>query len=407
MSNKVLNIFTIDFPYNNGEPFLKNEIEVLAKSFEKIIVFPMNFKDTKIKCQLPDNIVVQHETIFDSYNRLSVFGRNFFLIITIFFSEILKTPFKKQYLFNFRKHFNILLHRVNAAKKLAPIFNSQDQKHLVYTYWFTQWTLIFSIINSKQKNISLYTRIHGMDVYEDQHADKGFFFPFRYFQAKQIKKVIAISENGRDHLLKVSPQFNHKVEVNRLGVLHHGINPNNSEGEFVLVSCSSFQSYKRVHLILEILKKIYFPIRWIHFGDSEERKLVEKTFNDIPSNVTIDLMGYVSNTSLMEFYRKNHVDLFINVSETEGIPVSIMEAMSFGIPCIATNVGGVNEIVNNTNGFLVKKYFNNDQVAEFIINYNKLDVLKKNVFRDQALNTWRSLYDQQTNCDDLIKILKS
>ena len=118
-------------------------------------------------------------------------------------------------------------------------------------------------------------------------------------------------------------------------------------------------------------------------------------------------MGYVSNTSLMEFYRKNHVDLFINVSETEGIPVSIMEAMSFGIPCIATNVGGVNEIVNNTNGFLVKKYFNTDQVAEFIINYNKLDVLKKNDFRDQALNTWQSLYDQQTNCDDLIKILKS
>jgi glycosyltransferase involved in cell wall biosynthesis len=109
----------------------------------------------------------------------------------------------------------------------------------------------------------------------------------------------------------------------------------------------------------------------------------------------------------MEFYRKNHVDLFINVSETEGIPVSIMEAMSFGIPCIATNVGGVNEIVNNTNGFLVKKYFNNDHVSEFIINYNKLDVLKKNEFRDQALNTWQSLYDQQTNCDDLIKILKS
>ena len=246
-----------------------------------------------------------------------------------------------------------------------------------------------------------------MDVYEDQHADKEFFFPFRYFQAKQIKKVIAISENGRDHLLKVSPQFTHKVEVNRLGVLHHGINPNNSDVEFVLVSCSSFQSYKRVHLILEIVKKIDFKIKWIHFGDSEERKLVEKTFKDIPFNVTIDLMGYVSNTSLMEFYRKNHVDLFINVSETEGIPVSIMEAMSFGIPCIATNVGGVNEIVNNTNGFLVKKYFNTDQVAEFIINYNKLDVLKKNDFRDQALNTWQSLYDQQTNCDDLIKILKS
>ena len=108
-----------------------------------------------------------------------------FQTITIF-SEILKTPFKKQYLFNFRKNLNVLLHRINSANKLGSIFNSRDQKYLVYTYWFTQWTLIFSIINSKQKNISLYTRIHGMDVYEDQHADKEFFFPFRYFQAKQI-----------------------------------------------------------------------------------------------------------------------------------------------------------------------------------------------------------------------------
>ena len=289
---------------------------------------------------------------------------------------------------------------------MALIFNSRDQKYLVYTYWFTQWTLIFSIINSKQKNISLYTRIHGMDVYEDQHADKEFFFPFRYFQAKQIKKVIAISENGRDHLLKVSPQFTHKVEVNRLGVLHHGINPNNSDVEFVLVSCSSFQSYKRVHLILEILKKIDFKIKWIHFGDSEERKLVEKTFKDIPFNVTIDLMGYVSNTSLMEFYRKNHVDLFINVSETEGIPVSIMEAMSFGIPCIATNVGGVNEIVNNKNGYLVEKNFDNDQVIEFIKKYNKLDVKETDAFRGEAFSTWQTKYDQETNCKELLAILK-
>jgi glycosyltransferase involved in cell wall biosynthesis len=407
MSNKVLNIFTIDFPYGNGEPFLKNEIEVLAKSFEKIVVFPMNFKDTSIKCKLPDNIVIQHETIFDPYNRLHILSGNILLIANIFLMELIKTPFKKQYLLNFRKHFNVLLHRINAANKLASLFKSTSQKHLVYTYWFTQWTLIFSIVNYKQKNISLYTRIHGMDVYEDQHADKEFFFPFRYFQAKQIKKVIAISENGRDHILKVSPQFNDKVLVNRLGVLHHGLNPNNSEGEFVLVSCSSFQSYKRVHLIFEILKKIDLKIKWIHFGDSEERTFVEKTFNDIPSNVTIDFMGYVSNTSLMEFYRKNHVDLFINVSETEGIPVSIMEAMSFGIPCIATNVGGVSEIVNNTNGFLVEKHFNTDQVAEFIINYYKLDISNKNAFRDQALNTWRSFYDQETNCKDLITILKS
>jgi len=48
----------------------------------------------------------------------------------------------------------------------------------------------------------------------------------------------------------------------------------------------------------------------------------------------------------------------MNLSETEGIPVSIMEAQSAGVPILATNLGGTSEIVNNENGFLVEKDFN-------------------------------------------------
>lgn len=42
------------------------------------------------------------------------------------------------------------------------------------------------------------------------------------------------------------------------------------------------------------------------------------------------------------------------MSDSEGIPVSIMEAMSFGIPVIARNVGGMSEIVNEENGLLLE-----------------------------------------------------
>ncbi|NCO54621.1 MAG: glycosyltransferase, partial [Bacteroidetes bacterium] len=63
------------------------------------------------------------------------------------------------------------------------------------------------------------------------------------------------------------------------------------------------------------------------------------------------------------------VDLFINVSESEGIPVSIMEALSAGIPVIATNVGGTNEIVNNDVGFLIDKEFEINTAVNIINNY--------------------------------------
>jgi glycosyltransferase involved in cell wall biosynthesis len=52
-------------------------------------------------------------------------------------------------------------------------------------------------------------------------------------------------------------------------------------------------------------------------------------------------------------YRNLAPDVFINVSSSEGVPVSIMEAMSFGIPAIATDAGGNREIVNSSSGFLI------------------------------------------------------
>lgn len=57
----------------------------------------------------------------------------------------------------------------------------------------------------------------------------------------------------------------------------------------------------------------------------------------------------------------NDFDLFVNMSLSEGIPVSIMEAISFGIPIIATNVGGNAEIVNDETGVLIP--VNIDQAA--------------------------------------------
>ena len=51
-------------------------------------------------------------------------------------------------------------------------------------------------------------------------------------------------------------------------------------------------------------------------------------------------MGYVANTKVQELYSSRKFNLLVNVSETEGIPVSIMEAMSYRLPIIATNVGG-------------------------------------------------------------------
>ncbi|UZM98846.1 glycosyltransferase [Lysinibacillus sp. MHQ-1] len=53
-------------------------------------------------------------------------------------------------------------------------------------------------------------------------------------------------------------------------------------------------------------------------------------------------------------WRKSHV--FVLLSDWEGLPISIIEAMRIGLPIVATNVGGVKElVVDHGNGFLVER----------------------------------------------------
>jgi glycosyltransferase involved in cell wall biosynthesis len=95
---------------------------------------------------------------------------------------------------------------------------------------------------------------------------------------------------------------------------------------------------------------------WTHIGDGPLRAQLERLaveqLGSLP-NVTFKFAGAMPNQSVLAFYSSEPVDIFINCSESEGVPVSIMEAMSCGIPAIAPAVGGIPELVDNKCGMLV------------------------------------------------------
>ena len=101
----------------------------------------------------------------------------------------------------------------------------------------------------------------------------------------------------------------------------------------------------------------------IELGDlfDELKQSAERSLH----NTEFHLMGNTANSEVMRRYSKMNVDVFVNVSENEGLPISIMEATSFGIPVIATDVGGTSEIVKNgENGFLIEKDFTDDDLVD-------------------------------------------
>jgi glycosyltransferase involved in cell wall biosynthesis len=130
------------------------------------------------------------------------------------------------------------------------------------------------------------------------------------------------------------------------------------DGVFRIVSCAHIVPVKRLDLLLKESRGSPACARkfeWVHFGDGTGGKsLNKKMTRDFPQNARGRLMGNVPNSEIIQHYRELPVDVFVNVSGTEGgAPVAIQEAISCGIPIIATLVGGNPEVVSEKNGILL------------------------------------------------------
>jgi glycosyltransferase involved in cell wall biosynthesis len=230
-----------------------------------------------------------------------------------------------------------------------------SKDYIFYTYWFTPVTT--ALLNLKDKfNLKVVTRAHGYDLYEEFRRNG--YLPFRRRDAERIDKIITISMQGYDYLKKkynLQNLFNSYLGINDLNIE----NPVNNTPLLKLVSCSLMSPVKRIDFIMEYLSKIStdlnVQIEWHHIGSGVlENNLKQKKDKLQHENFKIVFTGFLENKKIFDYYKHNPFDYFITLSESEGLPVSLMEACSVSLPIIATSVGGVNEIVKNeVNGFLL------------------------------------------------------
>lgn len=140
-------------------------------------------------------------------------------------------------------------------------------------------------------------------------------------------------------------------------------------------------------MIIDALEKLESEFQWYHFGTGEELEHIQEEAG-VRLQDSYAFMGNVPNREVHAFYKKHKVDMFINVSETEGIPVSIIEAMSHGIPSIATDVGGVGELVlDQYNGYLLPKDIRGEELAAAI---NHMRSLPEKAYMDMRKNARKS-----------------
>ena len=400
--NKTLVILTNEFPYGKGETFLEKEISFLLQSFQKVIVLT---ESSRGQSRINTCDVKIHKL-----QKFNLSHRFLALMSVRFFQELnLLIKSKKLNINTFRTSWYSLSKAISYKKKLKNIHIKNKSSEIVYySYWLDEKALALCLIKKMFSTINVISRTHGWDLYEDRHPNH--YLPFRSFLLKTLDQVFTISNHGKEYLNLQYPHNINKTEVSRLGTLAlDKLSKKKRSSEFQILSISNVISLKRVHKILELVSSIPNKyIHWTHIGDGPLMESIQKIAIDkSKSNLlfSFDLLGQQSNDEVRGFLSRTYIDIFINLSETEGIPVSIMEAQSAGIPVLATNVGGTSEIVNNENGFLVDKESKLDDIISVLHNYLKgsnEDIQRK---RHASYINWEQNYNAERNYNQFIKQL--
>lgn len=177
-----------------------------------------------------------------------------------------------------------------------------------------------------------------------------------------IKKFISFILNISDLILVLSKQWkidiaakcsNKNIEIlYNPALVRDKVDKNNSE-EINVLFMGLMGERKGVFDIIEAAKYIQNPnIKIYLYGDGEVEK-VKSLVNENYLQDKILIGGWISGDKIDKAYKK--ANIYILPSYNEGLPMSILEAMSYGIPVISTVIGGIPDAVtDNVNGFLIQ-----------------------------------------------------
>jgi glycosyltransferase involved in cell wall biosynthesis len=185
------------------------------------------------------------------------------------------------------------------------------------------------------------------------------------FSLRFCNKIIAVSEGIRDDLIKHGIRPSKIVAIQN--AVEKGFDPMRlaetrlekrkalgvSDGEYVAGYVGRLSAEKGVQYLIEaasILKGKGAQFRMLIIGDGPKRKELE--------NLTVE-KGLAREHMFVGFQNDIEnwlpvLDVFVLPSLTEGTPMALLEAMAIGLPVIASDVGGVPELVENgVSGFLI------------------------------------------------------
>lgn len=396
---------TENFPYGRGEKsFVQPELSRLAKEYDATVISHADERQTaegKEEAWLPDGVrVITHP-------RPKLNGRDKLRALLGFLTdrecwEEIKEIFRGKKRRAARLYQSLSFYAQTLADQRMLIKSgllSGKEEIICYSFWYDYYC--YSMVREKKKypNVRILSRTHGRDLYHERVP--GGRQPFRAQMERGMDGIVFACAYGReyyDRCVKSEAFPSEKLYVCRLGTEPASrFMPPHEDGPWQLLSCSNVIPLKRIERIIDGLSLIDgISVCWTHIGDGESMEAVRAYAAEKlgkKENIRYAFTGYMENVDA--WYRQKQVDCFITTSSTEGgCPVSIQEAMSYGVPIIGTDVGGITEMLDG-NGILLSPDPCAAEVAEAVCRICGGEAQEQMRMKKRSLSLWEEMFSAE------------
>jgi len=348
MNKKRLLVITTSFPYSTAvyEGFFVYELcRRLSKNFEVFVLAPHIANQPKEE-KMEDLKVFRFQYAWPASRQQLCYGAGMLNNIRVNLFNFFWLPFFSAFLFL-------------GAKKIIR----ENRIDLIQAHWIFPSGVLTAMV-SKITKVPLLITTQGSDVLI---SGKPVLRSMAKFALKKAKKVTVLSQSSLNLLLERFKISRDKLIIATMGVDTSKFKPDAEArvplvlkrgepllGSLLFVGWLDENKGLRylLHSIPEILKK--FPgakLKIVGTGHLEQefKEFVKK----LAIEKSVEFLGGVKNEDMPALYMQS--DLFILPSLSEGIPVSILEAMASGCPVVVTKVGGIPEFIEHKKtGYLIE-----------------------------------------------------
>ena len=222
-----------------------------------------------------------------------------------------------------------------------------------YSHFHVHFSSTVGLLVTAVFPLTMSITFHGPDEFTD---------PEGFHLARKVSAcafACAISHFARSQVMRFSaPSQWSKIEISRLGVdtaLYTPRPHRDSPDVFELICVGRLAPVKAQHVLLGALAHLAregYRVLLRLVGDGPDRSSLEARAAELGIQASVVFEGWRNQDSVRTLYTQ--ADVFVLASFAEGIPVVLMEAMAMEIPCVATWVAGIPELIaDGVQGLLV------------------------------------------------------